>query len=669
MSVSGFSISLCDLKITHIYSRLILLLLLSCASNLVNAITTPDFILKNNRWEQLVIPAETSRMSVRELFADDLPAEQYGSTWVMYLYDNTSNQYIDPGIDGTLPQSSGFWMLQQTGSDRILDLPETINASPTQSSTACPLATCSEASLSTPEGNSTYSMLGSALTSSVQSQLLRIRTQQNENLCTDGCDLAEAAGYNYISPTLLRWDTDSASYINLDTVGTIKPWQSFWMLTLAGASNTNASLLFPAGISASFAADNTNFPNPERGFHSGGNLLGPYGFSEAQAKGYTLVRTYVRLDDYTDTPIPDSFINDLNNGFNSVRQNNVKLVLRFSYNFGFDGQDTTLERVLQHIDQLTPLLRNNADVIAVLQAGFIGAWGEWHGSDFDLDSVENKARIHAALMEAVSKDRMVQLRTPVHISQIYPSPLETADYFSNSDHARTAFHNDCFLANENDAGTYPSDRREELQAYLDQATPAVAVGGETCQVSVERHRTDCVTAVAELDRFNWDYLNIGFYKPALDRWRAEGCFEEVERRLGYRFEMIDANASASVAPGDILSVNLQLANVGFGKLYNPRSANLILRHVDSGFVTRIPVSGGNDLRKSLPLSGQRRSIDLSGITPADLPAGNYELLLELPDAASTLADKPEYSVRMANLDVWESATGFNRLNLEIQVTD
>ena len=668
MTDTGSNASFRILGKTLFFSHIVSLLLLSCFSGLAAGIETPSFLLKNNRWEQLVVPANASTMSVNELFANSLPAEQYGGTWALYLYDGASNRYVDPGIDGKLPQGSAFWMIQQTGSDQILDLPTTIEKATTQGNTACPVATCTSVALSTPAGQGSFSLLGSALTSSVPTSLLRIRAQ-NENQCRDGCDLDEAAANGYVFSNLFRWDADSANYVNLHTVGTIEPWQGFWMPVLAGATNANASLLFPAGVSTTFAADNNNFPNPERGLHSEADLLTGYGFADAQSRGYTLVRNYVRLDDYTNSPLPDSLLNDLTDGFDTVRQNNVKLILRFSYNFGFAGQDTTITRVLQHIDQLTPLLRDNADVIAVLQAGFIGAWGEWHGSDFDLDSIENKSRVHAALMAAVSTDRMVQLRTPVHISQIYPSPLGSSDYFSNSFRARTAFHNDCFLSNENDAGTYPSDRRDEFKAYLDEITPAVPVGGETCQVSVEEHRTDCVTAVAELDRFNWDYLNVGFYIPDLDRWRAEGCFDEIERRLGYRFRMIDANASASVTPGDILSVTLQLANIGFGKLYNPRPANLILRNIKSGMITRIPVSEAIDARKLLPLSGQSLSIDLSVVTPRDLPAGSYELLLELPDAALSLADKPGYSIRMANRDVWESTTGFNRLNLEIQVLD
>jgi hypothetical protein len=53
-------------------------------------------------------------------------------------------------------------------------------------------------------------------------------------------------------------------------------------------------------------------------------------------------------------------------------------VVRFAYN-----QDQTSPfaepikaRILAHIEQLKPLLKTNSDVIAVLQQGFIGAWGE-----------------------------------------------------------------------------------------------------------------------------------------------------------------------------------------------------------------------------------------------------------------------------------------------------
>jgi hypothetical protein len=38
------------------------------------------------------------------------------------------------------------------------------------------------------------------------------------------------------------------------------------------------------------------------------------------------------------------------------------------------------ERVLKHVAQLGPTMQRNADAVYVLEAGFVGCWGEWHSS-------------------------------------------------------------------------------------------------------------------------------------------------------------------------------------------------------------------------------------------------------------------------------------------------
>ena len=53
--------------------------------------------------------------------------------------------------------------------------------------------------------------------------------------------------------------------------------------------------------------------------------------------------------------------------------------------------------------------------------------------------------------------------------------------------------------------------------------------------------------------------------------------------------------------------------------------------------------------------------------PADVSTGEYELLLNLPDGYKTLQDNPAYSIRLANEDLWEAATGFNKLKDTLQV--
>ena len=45
--------------------------------------------------------------------------------------------------------------------------------------------------------------------------------------------------------------------------------------------------------------------------------------------------------------------------------------------------------------------------------------------------------------------------------------------------------------------------------------------------------------------------------------------------------------------------------------------------------------------------------------PANVPAGSYTLLLNLPDPL--LSTRPEYSIRLANQGTWDAATGMNSL--------
>ena len=53
--------------------------------------------------------------------------------------------------------------------------------------------------------------------------------------------------------------------------------------------------------------------------------------------------------------------------------------------------------------------------------------------------------------------------------------------------------------------------------------------------------------------------------------------------------------------------------------------------------------------------------------PRDLAAGEYEVLLNLPDPAATLRDRPAFSIRVANAGTWEDSTGFNRLNHRVTI--
>lgn len=417
-----------------------------------------------------------------------------------------------------------------------------------------------------------------------------------------------------------------------------------------------------------YSPTSEDFLNPERGFHNNIELMDGRDFSDVRGKGYTLARAYIRLDEYRNRPLPATFLAKLTQQFQLIRAAGIKVIPRFSYNFPEDDNwakspDATLDLTISHIKQLKPVLQQNADVIAVFQSGFIGAWGEWHSSKNGLDRPESKAKILTALLDAIPSSRMVQLRYANDIKANYPQALSLATAHRGTRQARVGFKNDCFLANQSDAGTYAPDV-SGLKNHVSKIAPFVAVGGETCQVTLSEQRTDCPTAQAELTRYHWSYLNSYFYKPALDRWRQEGCYADISRKLGYRLQLVNSNFPVQVGRDRQLSGNFVIKNTGYASPYNPRNLELILRHRPTGKSYRLPLlktaSRTHDPRFWLPQAGAI-TVDVRSKIPAAAPSGVYELLLNLPDPMPKLASRPEFSIRLANDRTWEAKTGFNSL--------
>jgi hypothetical protein len=408
---------------------------------------------------------------------------------------------------------------------------------------------------------------------------------------------------------------------------------------------------------AAYTASLENFPNPERGWYTGGS---PANYARAASGGYRLVMRYVRLDDYRNSALPQGFLDQLSADLSGLRAHGLKVVLRFTYNFGFTS-DAPRDRVLQHIDQLAPVLRAHTDVIAVLQAGFIGAWGEWHSSTNGLLTQSNRQSIANALLGAMDASRMIQIRTPYHARDIFALPTATTA-FSGSASARVGQVNDCFLTNASDAGTFISAAD---WTYAEAVSRYTVQGGETCDVGGLNSRNDGANAVTEMARFHYDYLNIEYWGSIISKWRNQGHFDEISRRLGYRYVMIESTAQATVAAGGTYSLNLALRNDGFGKLYNPRPIQVVLRPVAGG--APVSLRANDDARRILPLGGESRNLPLTVRVPANLPAGRYEVFLALPDAAPSLAGDARYAVRFANDGTWDATTGWNALGLELDV--
>ena len=102
--------------------------------------------------------------------------------------------------------------------------------------------------------------------------------------------------------------------------------------------------------------------------------------------------------------------------FDKLRSLGKKAVLRFAYETQFLGRAATgptLEDIIRHTEQLKPFLEENKDVIQVVQAGMIGAWGEWHSSFHGLEkSDDTKRTILQHICRMTPEGRAVQIRVP-----------------------------------------------------------------------------------------------------------------------------------------------------------------------------------------------------------------------------------------------------------------
>ena len=470
-----------------------------------------------------------------------------------------------------------------------------------------------------------------------------------------------------------------------------------------------------------YTASTEDFPNPERGFYiqvdsyASAPSAVPLNLADYRNNGknspgnvYTakisLVLRYFYLDTFVKSPISSNYLNSIQADFNSIRAQGDKAIVRFAYNknrtrpFG----EPSKAQILAHIAQLKPLLKKNSDIIAVLQAGFIAAWGENYFTDIFYTNGKatkqnwiDRADVLNALLAALPPERMIQVRTPQMKQKfVYgpaaptsAAPINSTEAFSGSNASRIGFHNDCYLASSTDYGTFsdydigskdsPQDMTN-LRNYLAQETRYAPMGGETCAVNSPTDDCAAVGGNADPDMAfsHYSFLNEGYNHKVNDLWAKHGCMENIKRQLGYRLELISGVFRTEAQPGQTIPLTLNFQNVGFAAPFNPRGIELILRNTGTGQKFFAELSRDTDARRWLP--GTNYVLKAQLLLPKNIPMGSYEMLLNLPDPAPSLYGNTAYSVRLANSnavssagavlgDVWEPATGYHHLRQTLAI--
>jgi hypothetical protein len=418
----------------------------------------------------------------------------------------------------------------------------------------------------------------------------------------------------------------------------------------------------------------------------------------------------------------------------ALRSYGLKAVIRPQYRSRADrcpgGQarigafcDATKARAKAHMDQLAPVWEEGSDLIAYFEGGYVGDYGEQHDSEhWDFNPTDDSTCADVKeywdhLLARTPRDRFVGQREPRVQGNAacgaYADPMTARTAFDGSNNSRMHLWTDGQLKNAYNGGTYWCAPFVAEREYFDRRSDWSLGVGEmdgvagTCRIDrclgyathrrccaeprdgcskadlraceeldgCDERASGCEAAKEEFARHN--YTAIRYYPPRggrgrqnVDKLVAEGCWDELVKRLGYRLRLVAAKFPESIRVGEPLDAELTIVNDGFGRIYNQRPVYLVWRSRDGS--QRADVELDIDPRRWDPSTmTPAHRVPIPARVPADLPAGEYEVWLWLPDqdrhGAGLRAD-PAYSVRFANtrgrpgdFAVWDSVLGANRL--------
>ena len=414
-----------------------------------------------------------------------------------------------------------------------------------------------------------------------------------------------------------------------------------------------------------------NGPETETYSNKNANVSG-WPFADYRDDGIVMAQAYCYLDDYIDCDISPKKLEALQKSFDRARKDGVKFVLRFAYEHSMDSTHPcpTLERILSHMEQHTPLVRKNIDVIYTLQTGWVGAWGEFHSNPRGLDKDPVAvATILDATLKMLPESRCTMMRC-----MRYRTLAEEGAGPGVLDMSRVGFFNDGTLAEPSDGGTFLAGSHEGDPefAQLLKESGDLPIEGELfwfAQPDLRsanaldalyrfiNHHYTTFSAVHSNSEFIGSYNTIDAWKVTpftADLLKAQGlpcdenyfannpmpsAYEYIRDHFGYRLEVVKSEGGFK---NGVYSGEVSVRNVGFARPINPRKAYLVLFN-RKGNAFEYPLD--LDARSFRPW--EEISISLDAVLPADAPRGKYRAALWFPDECESIRYRPEYAIAAA----------------------
>jgi len=426
-------------------------------------------------------------------------------------------------------------------------------------------------------------------------------------------------------------------------------------------------------------------PNPYRGFYSSEVLSyhrGQKNFANDMSKyRNSLVHLRIDISEFTNHDGRDGLKDDieinssttnmlsaLDGTLQSLRENNGTAVVRIAYDAGYKGKlkdsgDTkrtvweprSINKVLQHQQAIGEIFAKYPDVIASVECGVFGPWGEMHSTDFRTEA--NVKKVVGKWLEVLPDSIPISVRQPEFYSWWSGVPIDKIDSdVTTPEQAayRVGVYNDGYLGSYDDRGTF-RDREREV-AWLSNQAKHTLYGGEIVLFEEDVDHPTNVQPTGlymeqEAFKTHTSYLNVGWNDEIIAKMKKTKFkgnnslynngslteFNYVQNHLGYRYVVRNVSLTRETSKYENFALEAGIENVGFANLVKEKKAYLILKSTDGNFEKTYDLGALDPSLGESAVNVDPRNWDSTATTsvkvnvdiPDDFAEGKYEVYIKL----------------------------------------
>jgi len=417
-----------------------------------------------------------------------------------------------------------------------------------------------------------------------------------------------------------------------------------------------------------------NFENPERGFYRPVYIR----YKEDNNKPINITHNLVHLrldigafskvvNGKQDIPLTQDMLEAFNQTLKSIKANGGTAIVRFAYTYeGKKNMEPSIDMILTHIKQVCPILTQNQEVVAYIELGFFGPWGEMHSSDVCTE--ENVNQAINVMLENTPKKMKIGVRQPKYYTNwagIDRAKLNENVTIEGTDEYRIGLFNDGYLGSESDLGTF-ANREIEIQ-WLEKQALHTLYGGEVVASATQGQPLNTAEYMSkEAFRTHTSYLNIEYNNKVIDSWKQEiyngedslykgqTGYTYIANHLGYRFVLRKSEIQESVKSNEKLNIDLDIENVGFANLVNKKVVSLVFVKNDEVYEVKTNIDATKWNSKEIT------HINIEKELPRNMSYGEWEVYLRISEYGNMNIDNNYKTIRLANNgEMWNEVIGAN----------